>query len=152
MGLLERLLFFGCIAGDWDTYTFVSFVVFCVPFSSWLQRLKYQGPPIRIHTEDHKDHSAAQPQPQTIKKKPRMNANWTDRFVSIGVHSWLENSSPNCANFNLCSTKITAQHSRNHRRSKKTANEHEFDGSIRVNWCPFVVRKFFAKLRELQPQ
>jgi hypothetical protein len=53
MGLLERLLFFGCIAGDWDTYTFVSFVVFCVPFSSWLQRLKYQGPPIRIHTEDH---------------------------------------------------------------------------------------------------
>jgi hypothetical protein len=50
-------------------------------------------------------HSGAQPQPQTIKKKPRMNA-----------------------------------------------NEHELDGSIRVNWYPFVVRKFFAKLRDLQPQ
>jgi hypothetical protein len=35
---------------------------------------------------------------------------------------------------------------------KETANEHELDGPIRVNWCPFVVRKFFAKLRELQPQ
>ena len=35
---------------------------------------------------------------------------------------------------------------------KETANEHELDGSIRVHWCPFVVRKFFAKLCELQPQ
>ena len=34
-----------------------------------------------------------------------MNTNWTDRFVSIGVHSWLENSLPNCAKFNLRSTK-----------------------------------------------
>ena len=50
-------------------------------------------------------HSGAQPQPQTIKKKPRMNA-----------------------------------------------NEHELDGSIRVNSCPFVVRKFLAKLREVQSQ
>ena len=33
-----------------------------------------------------------------------MNTNRTDRFESIGVHSWLENSSPNCANFNLSST------------------------------------------------
>ncbi|HYY30555.1 MAG TPA: hypothetical protein VE860_21645, partial [Chthoniobacterales bacterium] len=45
------------------------------------------------------------PQPQTIKKKPRMNT-----------------------------------------------NEHELDGSIRVHWCPFVVRKFLAKLREVQSQ
>ena len=58
-----------------------------------------------INTEDLKDHSAAQPQPQTIKKKPRMNTNRTDRFVSIGVHSWLENSSPNCAKLNLRSSK-----------------------------------------------
>ena len=36
-----------------------------------------------------------------------MNANWTDRFVLIGVHSWLENSSPNCGSFNLSSTKGT---------------------------------------------
>ncbi|HYY27246.1 MAG TPA: hypothetical protein VE860_04845 [Chthoniobacterales bacterium] len=31
-------------------------------------------------------------------------------------------------------------------------NEHESDGSIRVHWCPFVVRKFFAKLREVKSQ
>jgi hypothetical protein len=31
-------------------------------------------------------------------------------------------------------------------------NEHEWDGLIRVNWCPFVVKKLLAKLRELQPQ
>ena len=37
----------------------------------------------------------------------RMNTNCTDRFVSIGVHSWLENSSPNCANFNLSITDYT---------------------------------------------
>jgi hypothetical protein len=32
------------------------------------------------------------------------------------------------------------------------ANEHALDGSIRVNWCPFVVSKFLAKLRDLQRQ
>ena len=46
---------------DWDTYTFVSFVAFCVPFASWLHRLKYQSPPIRIHTEEHKDHKEIHP-------------------------------------------------------------------------------------------
>ena len=66
---------------------------------------KFLGEIVRSSTSEFKGHSAAQPQPQMIKKKPRMNT-----------------------------------------------NEHESDGSIRVNWCPFVVRKFFAKLRELQPQ
>ena len=35
-----------------------------------------------------------------------MNTNWADRFVSIRVHSWLENYSPNCANFRRYQTAV----------------------------------------------
>jgi hypothetical protein len=35
-----------------------------------------------------------------------MNANEHELGGSIRVHSWLENYSPNCANFNLSSTKV----------------------------------------------
>jgi hypothetical protein len=40
-------------------------------------------------------------------------ANEHESDGSIRVHSWLENSSPNCAKLNLRSSKNTAQHSRN---------------------------------------
>jgi hypothetical protein len=40
-----------------------------------------------INTEDLKEHSAAQPQPQTIKKKPRMDTNGHESIRPIRVHS-----------------------------------------------------------------
>jgi hypothetical protein len=38
------------------------------------------------------------------------------------------------------------------KKPRMNTNEHELNESIRVHWCPFVVRKFFAKLREVQSQ